>query len=199
MIVGGQNIGNIPDACSTTLRVLAERVGVNRALYFGSTARETYQLTSKNGISLNNGQQLKVGSAAAKNLQPGDLLYQDYAKNNVDHVAIYIGNGMVYEHNSHTTGTTGAKGGNIHVVPLDKFLKAAPVYAARIPEIGDNTRPATKNEQPGTTTSTGTKITPSYKMPTLSASSLQKNLTRVLPTDNLSFPQSNGMYARVRD
>lgn len=86
------------------------------------------------------------------------MLYWDLPNNGTDHVAMYIGNGLVYQHNSQMKGSTGASGGNINVVPLDKFVKIAPTFAARIPEVASSTTTkttTTKTSTQGNTSSTG--------------------------------------------
>jgi hypothetical protein len=70
--------------------------------------------------------QAKVGQAVTGDLQPGDLLFWDNSSRNVgaDHVAIYIGNGMVLE--SYKTGEP------VRVAPLNNGKRHTPSAARRI-------------------------------------------------------------------
>lgn len=60
----GTNVAGLPNKCSTTLRILAQRVGVNRDKYFGGTAAQTWGLLKKNGEVINSGKPLTVAGAA---------------------------------------------------------------------------------------------------------------------------------------
>ena len=162
---------------------------------------------------LNSGKPLS--QSAINTLRPGDILYLDLPNNNTDHVALYIGNGLVYQHNSAMNGTTGAAGGYLNVVPLDKFIKLAPTYAARIPEVGggaanNTTQRPTKSNTSNTAGKSKNAVIPKgavttniqgvdFYFPTLPKGKYRANVSRVSNYDLLAVPAGNGLYNLVTD
>ena len=210
---GKTNLAHLPERCSATLRALSQRIGVDASKYFGGTARATWQLLQKNGQVLNGGKPLS--QSATKTLQPGDILYWDLPNNNTDHVAMYIGNGLVYQHNAAMKGTTGAAGGYLNVVPLDKFIKLAPTYAARVPEVGgsaanNTTLPPTKSNTSNTAGKNTNAVIPKgagttniqgvdFYFPPLPKGKYRANISRVNNNDLLAVSAGNGLYNLVTD
>lgn len=140
----GQRIDDQDWRCSQALRIIMGQVGVDRAKYFGADARATWGLLKKNGNVLLGGKQLTEKDLA--NIPVGTILYQNTPATkdsngkvvDYDHVAIYMGNGMVYQHNSDYASKTGASKGNLNVLSFGEFSKLFPTYGATIPEVQKN-------------------------------------------------------------
>lgn len=199
----GQRVDQLPERCSQTLRLLTSKVGVNTGLYFGRDAKETWSLLSRNGQKVLDGRQLSGKDAGA--LQPGDMLYQDTPANkdgsDYDHIAMYLGNGLVYQHNSAYSSKTGVSKGNINVLTLEEFTKLLPTRAARIPGMApDSTRTgqaapaaAPKGQTPRAS------VAADFVVQKLSAGTFRPNVTAVNGRDLLAVPSGNGTFNLLTD
>lgn len=204
----GEQVENAPWRCSQTLRLLYKSAGVPVAKYFGGDAKETWRLVSKNGQVVNGGRPLNAASFSQ--LKPGDVLYQNTPvttdgngnKVDYDHVATYLGNGLVLQHNSDYQSKTGVARGDINILTIDEFSRLFPTYAGRIPELrgGGNTTNPVKTTTTGTsakpTVSTGNVDWPSIRLP---AGKYRANVTNVTSNDKLAIPSGKGTFNLITD
>lgn len=198
----GQRVETLDARCSQTLRLLADKVGLNTGRYFGADAKATWGLLQKNGQVIAGGRALKASDAGS--LQAGDMLYQDFPPKDgqdPDHIAMYLGNGLVYQHNSFYQSKTGQAKGNINVMTLEEFVKLNPTRAARIPELGSGGAQAGRGGPAATPRTSGTTPPPSasFTLPKIKAGSFKPNVTNVSNRDMLGIPNGNGLYNLIND
>lgn len=140
----GNQIATDPGQCSKVLRLITEKAGIPTGKYFGGTAQETWGLVKKNGIVLNGGAQLTP--ADMSKLQPGDLIYQNTPqgaqKLDYDHVAMYIGNGQVFQNSLYSNDGPVKAGGALGVMSLSAYVQSFPSYAGRMTELNTVASPS---------------------------------------------------------
>lgn len=184
---------------------------MDRAKYFGADAKATWGLLKKNGTVVAGGKQLTEKDLP--NIPVGTILYQNTpavkdANGKVvdyDHVAIYMGNGMVYQHNSDYASKTGVSKGNLNVLSFGEFSKLFPTYGATIPELTKKggTTTAAPGRTPPASPTPGAKPAADAAWnptpPTLPKGSYKAGITKVTQYDRLAIPAGNGTFNLVQD